>query len=84
MKAPVLIFGLLFTAVSLAGAQNIDNMVYAKQFPGSTVGAKVAAAQAACNPNTAIQRARCPLYVRNARSWIFARVSRLCPPGVEL
>jgi hypothetical protein len=54
MKARILIFGLVFAAASLAGAQNIDNMVYAKQFPGSTVGAKVAAAQAACNSNTAI------------------------------
>ena len=48
-----LVLTLLFAAGPLCAAQ-ADNTVYAKQFPGSTVGEKVAAAQASCKPDTAI------------------------------
>lgn len=35
-------------------AQNVDNSYYVRQFPGSTIGEKTTAAQAACNPDTSI------------------------------
>ena len=47
-----LVLSLLFAAGPLCAAQT-DNTVYAKQFPGSTVGEKVAAAQASCKPDPA-------------------------------
>jgi hypothetical protein len=44
----------LFLLASLPCLAQTDNTFYAKQFQGGTVGAKVTAAQAACNTNTAI------------------------------
>jgi hypothetical protein len=44
---------LLASLPCLCSAQT-DNTFYAKQFPGVTVGQKVAAAQASCNSNTTI------------------------------
>jgi hypothetical protein len=45
---------MILMGAATAGAQ-VDNTVYAKQFQGTNVGFKVAAAQAACNPNAALQ-----------------------------
>jgi hypothetical protein len=45
-----LLFGLSLTC----DAQERTNTIYAGEFQGATVAAKVTAAQAACNPNTAI------------------------------
>jgi hypothetical protein len=45
----------LFLLASLSCLAQTDNTFYAKQFPGSDVGSKVAAAQSACDPNTAIK-----------------------------
>ena len=44
---------LLFSIAALCHGQT-DNTFYVKQFPGTTVGAKVTAAMASCNTNTAI------------------------------
>jgi hypothetical protein len=44
----------LFAISSYFAAQNADNTVYAKLFPGNTVSAQITVAQAPCNPNTAI------------------------------
>jgi hypothetical protein len=44
----------LFLLASLPCLAQTDNTFYAKQFQGTTVGAKVTAAQLACNSNTAI------------------------------
>lgn len=54
MKWRVLI--LMFFALAMAHGfgQGTDSTVYAKQFPGATVGAKVTAAMASCNPSTSI------------------------------
>lgn len=55
MKVRVVItLGFLLAIAAHLAAQNADNIVYVKQFPGTTVGTKVAAAQLACNPNTSI------------------------------
>jgi hypothetical protein len=48
------IFAFLFLASAIACFAQTDNTIYVKQFPGVTVGQKVAAAMLACNPNTAI------------------------------
>ncbi len=44
---------LCFFSAALGFGQT-DNTVYVRQFPGATVGLKMSAAMAACNPNTAI------------------------------
>ncbi|HUX10910.1 MAG TPA: hypothetical protein VMW51_09730, partial [Terriglobia bacterium] len=52
--AAFLAFALLFSlAAPCVSAQN-DSNVFVKQFPGLTVGAKVAAAQKTCSANTFI------------------------------
>lgn len=48
----IIILGALLFGVYAFGQS--DNMIHVKSFPGSTVGAKVAAAQATCNPDTNI------------------------------
>ena len=54
MKARLLIIlGAALVVAASLGAQT-DNTLYVKQFPGLTVGAKLSAAMAACNPNTAV------------------------------
>lgn len=45
----------LFLLTSLPCLAQTDNTYYAKQFAGTTVGAKVTAAQNACSPNTSVQ-----------------------------
>jgi hypothetical protein len=45
----------LFLLASLPCLAQTDNTFYVKQFPGTTVGAKIAAAQNACNSNTSIK-----------------------------
>jgi hypothetical protein len=55
------VFLILVSALAVAsylGAQTSDNMVWVKTFKGSTVGAKIAAAQLTCSSNAAI-----PCYV---------------------
>jgi hypothetical protein len=55
MKACIaIILGFCLGVAALASAQNTDNAVYVKQFPGATIGLKLTAAQATCNPNAAI------------------------------
>jgi hypothetical protein len=48
----IIILGALFFGVYAFGQS--DNTVHVKSFPGSTVGAKVAAAQVTCNPDANI------------------------------
>jgi hypothetical protein len=53
MKWRVLILLSFALCMSAAFGQS-DSMIHVKEFPGDTVGAKVAAAQLTCNPDTAI------------------------------
>jgi hypothetical protein len=45
---------LLLAGFTSAAIAQTDNTFYAKEYPGATVGQKIAAAQASCNPNAAI------------------------------
>ena len=46
---------LLLAALTSAGlSAQTDNTLYARAFPGATAGAKIAAAQGACNPSTLV------------------------------
>src|SRR5579885_3354086 len=70
---------MLMCFLSHAHAQT-DNTFYAKQFAGSTVGDKVKAAQAACNPNTLI-----PCYIviePSLAGWPNGNMPTLCPQCV--
>jgi hypothetical protein len=49
----VFVYGLFLGFAGMVAAQT-DNTVYVKQFPGSTVGARLSAAMAACSANRSI------------------------------
>jgi hypothetical protein len=53
MLKKLLLFAVIFAALGVV-AQERTNTQYAREFQGATVAAKVTAAQAACNSNTAI------------------------------
>lgn len=73
MKKVAIALFLLFPA--LCAAQS-DNTLYVKQFAGTTVGAKVTAAQASCNPNTIIP---CILVIDpSLASWPAGTMPTLC------
>lgn len=53
MRKIFLLLGIVFLAAAAFG--QTSNTLYARDFPGSTIGAKVTAAQDACNANTALK-----------------------------
>jgi hypothetical protein len=53
MLKKLLLFAVIFAALGVV-AQERTNTIYAREFQGGTVAAKVTAAQAACNPDVSI------------------------------